>query len=340
MKALVLLALLSGLSGASGAVLAAGEKPPPLLLTGELQPVATVKVYARAAGAVIKVHVRESYPITEGQVLAEIDPREYEIEVAEAKAALETAMARLEMADAGGRPEERARASAEISSAEAVVRDAAGNYERLDNLYSKGGISKQSVDAARRELDVARARLVSASKSAALVTEGVRTEERRIARAEVEKFRQQHKMAELKLSYCKVKAPFGGVLGQRLVDEGAFVLAASSPQAPAMFVLSDSRVMKGLLDIPETQLLFIRKGAKAKVWVQTLPDKIFQGTVVNVYPYVDSKTRNGKVELAIPNPIAELVSGNFIKAEVESSPTRAASLAEVLGIKLPAGAIE
>ena len=83
MKALVLLALLSGLSGASGAVLAAGEKPPPLLLTGELQPVATVKVYARAAGAVIKVHVRESYPITEGQVLSEIDPREYEIEVAE-----------------------------------------------------------------------------------------------------------------------------------------------------------------------------------------------------------------------------------------------------------------
>lgn len=336
MKALLLLALISGL----GTAHAAESAPPALMLTGDLQPRATVKVYARVAGVVESIAVRESAIITEGQLLAKIDDREYRIDVAEARAALESATAKAEMMSAGGRVEERARALAEVSSAEAVVIDATANHERLQSLFGKGGVSKQNVDAARRELDVARARLTAAQKSAALVNEGARNEERKMARAELDRMREQLKMAELKLSYCEVKAPFGGVLGQRLVDPGAYVLAASSPQAPAMFVLSDSRVMKGMLDIPESQLMLVRVGAKAKVTVQSLPDRTFVGTVVNVYPYIDPKTRTGKVELAVPNERAELLSGMFIKAEVESAATRASSLVEVLGIKRPAGSGE
>lgn len=336
MKALLLLALISGLNP----VRAAEPVPPALMLTGDLQPRATVKVYSRVAGVVDSIEVRESAIISEGDVLAKIDDREYRIDVAEARAALESATAKAEMMNAGGRPEERARALAEVSSAEAVVTDATANHERLLSLFGKGGVSKQNVDSARRELDVARARLTSALKSAALINEGARNEERKMARAELDKMREQLRMAELKLSYCEVKAPFGGVLGQRLVDPGAYVLAASSPQAPAMFVLSDSRVMKGMLDIPESQLMLVRVGAKAKVFVQSLPDRVFEGKVVNVYPYIDPKTRTGKVELAVPNAKAELLSGMFVKAEVESAKARAGSLVEVLGIKLPAGKAE
>ena len=343
MRALAVLALVTGISAASAAV-QAGSDPAaaaaPLLLTGDLQPRATVKVFARVSGVLEKVAVRESSMVREGDVLAEIDPREYEIDVAQAKASLDSAAARARMMDAGGRPEERARAGADVNSAEAVVRDATGNFERLENLFAKGGVSKQAVDAARRELDVARARLTSASKSSALISEGARNEERQMARADLEKIREMLRMAELKLSYCKVKAPFGGVLGQRLVDAGAYVMAASSPQAPPLFVLSDSRVMKGMLDVPESQLMLVRVGAKAKVMVQSLPDKVFEGTVVNVYPYVDPKTRTGKVELAVPNYRAELLSGMFIKAEVQAAGARAGSLAEVLGIKVPSGAVE
>lgn len=314
--------------------------PPALMLTGDLQPRATVKVFARASGVVEKVYVRESAMVRENDVLAEIDPREYAIEVAQARAALEFATAKAQMMNAGGRPEERARALAEVASAEAVVRDAAGHHERMEALHGRGGVSRQSVDSGRRELSVARARVVSAKKSAALVNEGPREEERRMARAELDRMRESLRMAELKLSYCKVRAPFAGCLGQRLVDEGAYVMAASSPQAPPLFVLSDSRVMKGMLDVPESQLMLVRVGARARVTVQSLPDRTLEGTVANVYPYVDPKTRTGKVELAVPNHRAELLSGMFIKAEVDSAPARAASLAEVLGVKVPTGSVE
>ena len=341
MKALLLVAMLSGLTG--GASAATGDVEVPVLhLTGDLQPRATVKVFARAAGMVEKVNYRESALVREGDVLASIDSREYEIEVAEARAAAESAEARVGMMDAGGRPEERARAVADIAAAEAMVRDAEANQTRMHEMFGKGGVSRQQLDAAQRELDVNRAKLTSARKSSALVIEGVREEERRMARADLARTREQLRMAELKLSYCKVLAPFTGVVGQRLVDPGTYVMAASSPQAPALFVFSDSYVMKGMLDVPESQLMLLRVGQKAKVTVQSLPDRVFEGTVVNVYPYVDQRTRTGKVELAVPNSHAELLSGMFIKADIDAASARAASLVEVLGVgvKAPAGRAE
>jgi multidrug resistance efflux pump len=311
-----------------------------LELTGELQPRATVKVYARVAGMLEKINVRESDFVREGQVLAEIDPKELEIEVAELNAQVKAVEAKSSMMAAGGRPEERARSRAEVDQVQAVLREAEANHQRMSNLFARGGVPRQQVDAARRELDVARARVTGARKSAALVTEGARDEERRMARADLSRVREQLKMAELKLSYTKVRAPFSGVLGMRMVDPGTYVLAASSPQAPALFVLSDSKVMKGMIDVPESELMHLRVGQPAKVRVQSLPDKVFQATVSNVYPYVDPKTRNGKIELAVPNPQAELLSGMFIKAEIQAAGERAPSMIQVLGLEKPRAGVE
>lgn len=334
MKALVFALAMAACAGVRA------QAPRLLELTGDLQPRATVKVYARVAGMIEKVNVRESDAVREGQVLAELDPKELEIEVAELAAQVEAMEARASMMSAGGRPEERARALAEVDQARAVLREADASHRRLESLFEKGGVSRQRVDEARRELDVAHARLTAQRKSAALVVEGARDEERRMSRAEHRKAREALRLAELKLSYTKVRSPFAGILGMRLVDPGTYVMAASSPQAPALFVVSDSRVMKGMVDVPETELMHVRVGQKARVRVQSLPDKVFEARVANVYPYVDPKTRNGKIELAVPNPRAELLSGMFIKAEIEAAPGRAPSMLEVLGREPKAEGVE
>jgi multidrug resistance efflux pump len=305
-----------------------------LSLTGDLAARQQVRIYARVAGPVKKFHAREGQLVLAGSLMAEIDPAEYELEVAEARAEVDKLEARLAAMEAGGRPAERERAAAELASAEAVVRDAEANHERVASLLARGGISRQAMDTAQRELEVARARAAAAKESLVLVKEGPRSEEKREVRAELRKVTAQLAQAQLRLSYTKVAAPFDGVVGLRMVDEGAYVLAANSPQAPALFSFADSRVLKALVDLPETDLLWIRIGTPAAIRVQSSPQRTFEGRVVNLYPFVDPKTRTAKVEIEVPNTSGSLMPGMFVKAEVPAASAPAASIAEILGVDL------
>lgn len=312
----------------------AGRPARTLLLTGDLAARQAVRIFSRVSGVVKKLHVREGQLVPVGGLMAEIDPAEYELEVAEARAEVDKLEARLAAMEAGGRPAERERAQAELASAEAVVRDAEANHERVASLLSRGGISRQAMDTAQRELEVARARAAAARESLVLVREGPRAEEKREVRAELRKVQAQLAQAQLRLSYTRVTAPFDGIVGQKLVDEGAYVLAASSPQAPALYALADSRILKGLVDLPESDLLWVRLGTPAAVRVQAAPGKVFEGTVANLYPFVDPRTRTAKLEIAVPNRSGELMPGMFVKVEVPAAAEPAASIAQILGVDL------
>ncbi|MBI3891804.1 MAG: efflux RND transporter periplasmic adaptor subunit [Candidatus Wallbacteria bacterium] len=306
-----------------------------LRLTGELSPKETVRVFSRVAGVVAKVHFRESWFFKEGDILAEIDPAEYEIDVDEAKAKLAGAEARLAAMEAGGRQEERVRAASDVASVDAVVTSARRNLERVGGLYAKGGISRQQLDDAQREAEVAQARLVGARKSLALVAEGPRSEDKRAQRAEVDHARAELKLAELKLSYTKVRAPFRGIIGQRLVDEGTYVLAANSPQASALAVYSNATTLKAIVDIPEKEMPYVRLGYPALLSVQFAPGLTFPGTVCNLYPYVDPKTRNGRLEIEVPNDPVRLMPGMFCAAVVDCADKPARNALEILGRRKP-----
>jgi HlyD family secretion protein len=300
-------------------------------LTGDLAPRQNVRVYSRVSGMVKRILVRESSLVKAGDVMAEIDPVEYEIAVAQAKAAVAMAEAKLAGMEAGGRPEERSRAGADVDSAAAVVREARANHDRMSSMFGKGGVSHQSLDAARRDLDVANSKLIAALKSLSLVNEGPRAEDRQMARADLARLREDLKLAELKLSYCKVRAPFSGIVGQRLLDEGTYVLAASSPQAPALFTFADPFTLKALVDVPETDILYLRIGMPATIQVQSMPDELVSGHVANIFPFVDPKTRTSKLEVDVPNPTGRLLPGQFVKAKIHAAATPARSAAEVLG---------
>ena len=304
-------------------------------LTGDLAPRVTVKVFARVAGLLTRVNFKEGTAVRAGDVMAEIDPVEYELALAQAQSALESAKARLAGMEAGGRPEERARASADVDSAAAVHRNATRNLERLQGLFAKGGVSRQAMDESQREVDVALSHLTSARKSLDLVREGPRPEDQRAARADVTRAQVECQLAGLRLAYTKIRAPFTGIVGQRLADPGTFLLAASSPQAPAVAVLSQSHVLRALVDIPEKDMFDIRLGQPAKVYVQAFPGQAFPATVVNLFPYVDRATRNSKLELELPNMPPRLLPGMFVEAVIPAAATTARSTAEVLSGRKP-----
>lgn len=301
-----------------------------LHLTGDLVSRAQVEIVPRVSGVVTKINFREGHGFDKGDVLAEIDPREHLIELSEAEATLRGAEARLQAMRAGGRPEEIHRAKASVEASIAVHDNAVKNRKRLQGLFDRGSVTRQSLDGAVKEEEMAESSRIAAQQELEMLLEGPRSEEKAIAQAEVDRARARVELAKLNLEYTKVRAPFDGAVGRRLVDEGAFVIGGNSPQASKICVFANCTVIRAILSIPERDLPFIRFGLPVNVEVQALPGHWFTGTLTNIFPFVDPATRTGRIEVEIPNDPPALITGMFVKAKIEIEPQAPYTVDQIL----------
>ena len=148
-----------------------------------------VPVAPRIAGQVIAVHVGENQPVHRGDLIAELDPSDLQVKLAQAQGDLDTAIAQAQQADAqaqvaaasasGGLTAARGavesmqnsvgtsasavnEARAGITRAEANAAKAAADWKRAEELGAKGDISRAQVDAARAANEAAQADVASA----------------------------------------------------------------------------------------------------------------------------------------------------------------------------------
>ncbi len=160
-----------------------------------------IQVSARIGGQVLKVDVEENQVVKAGDVIAELDPRDYEVAVENAQAALASAQAnaaaanvnvpittvntgsnlRSADADVSGTQASVAQAEKQLEAAHARVAQAAANntkaqadLERYKPLVEKDVISKQQFDAAVAAADAAKAELADARATEQAAADGVR----------------------------------------------------------------------------------------------------------------------------------------------------------------------
>jgi len=170
-----------------------------------------IQVSSRIAGQVIKVNVEENQQVNKGDVIAELDPRDYQVAVEAAKAALANAEAAaaaaqvnvpitsintgsnltsagadLTAATAGVSQSESqlAAAKARVAQAEANNAKAQSDLARYKPLVEKDVISKQQWDAAVAAADAAKASVADAHANEAAAADGVRVANQRVAQAE------------------------------------------------------------------------------------------------------------------------------------------------------------
>ena len=134
----------------------------------------------------------------------------------------------------------------------------------------------------------------------------------RMARANLER-------AETLLAFCKITAPFSGVVTKRLVDPGAFVPAATSGSAAqnaALFTLMDFSKVRVQVAVPEMEVAFIKAGLPVKVVADSLPGRAFDGTITRFAQALDEATKTMLAEIELPNPAGELRPGMYVSARI------------------------
>ncbi len=181
--------------------------------TGRIVPVDEVTIQARVSGYLQSLHFVGGELVNEGDLLAVIDPRPFEAELA-------TARAQKRQAEAG-----KTSAEAMLQQAEALLAGTESSRSlskrRLENAkeaLASNAIAREQVDVRETELAQATAQLQSARASVALAQAEIATADAAIAVSDAALER-----AELELSYTKVKAPISGRAGDRLVTRGNFI---------------------------------------------------------------------------------------------------------------------
>src|SRR5581483_3367508 len=185
-------------------------------------------VSSKVAAHVVKLLVEDNQDLEEGQLIVELDRRDFEARLAQAKAGLEAARSRLASAEAG-----LVKADADVEAALADVTDADRAAHDLERYQAAGNaVTRQSLDNARALAISTAAQLRAARDKAASARSQVPYAKAQVAvaKAEIGQAEAQFREAELQLSYCEVRAPVAGRVTRRTVEKGAYV----QPGAPLL----------------------------------------------------------------------------------------------------------
>ena len=118
-------------------------------------------------------------------------------------------------------------------------------------------------------------------------------------------------LLKTRLDRTVVRAPFGGVIGRRLVSIGTYV----SPQTP-LITLQSVNPQYASFDVPERYADRLRRGQLVSFQVAALPGKNFSGEVVFVDPVVSLPGRTILIKARVPNGEQQLQAGMFIEARL------------------------
>jgi membrane fusion protein (multidrug efflux system) len=267
-----------------------------------------ITIAPKVAGYVTQLAIDDNTRVKAGQVLVEIDPRDFRLARDKASAALALDEAQLESARAALQiarvkyPADLASAEASVAAARAQRDKAAADLARQKRVDARA-TTEQQVDAAVLALRTAESVLADADakrRTADLVPQNLAESEAEVSRlaAAVDQAKADLAQAELDLSYTRITAPQDGWVTKRNVQLGSYLQVGQS-----LFSLVSTRTWV-TANFKEAQLAAMRPGQHARIRVDAYPDLDLEGHVDSI------QMGSGARFTAFP---AENATGNFVK---------------------------
>ena len=240
----------------------------------------TVQVAPRVSGQIIESYVTDNQKVKEGDLVAKIDPADYEIALAQAEAKYEKTLLN------------QKNAKANFKAMQTNIEVAKKDLERYQNLYAQGAVSKQTLDSAQAKYDSAQANLTQAEES--LLSQGGN----KVADADLKEIKAMRDKAKLNLDYTNIYAPQTGTVSSRRVEKGMYV-SVGTP----LFVIVPENVWI-VANYKENQLRHMKPGQEVNIKIDTYPDHVFKGKVDSI-----QRASGAKSSLFPP----ENAVGSFVK---------------------------
>jgi RND family efflux transporter MFP subunit len=254
---------------------------------------------AKVPGRLQTIAVDLGSVVRKGQLIAQVEPLDYELGLKQAEALLSQARARLGLSLAGDNDAIDPDQTSTVKEAKARLDEARKNRDRIAELNQQGILSESERETADAAFEVAANRYRDA------------LEEVNNRRAQLAQRRVEVEIARKQLADSAIHAPFDGAVQERRASPGDY-LTAGTP----VVTLVRTDPLRLRVEVSERDSPSIRVGQPVRVTVEGDPTP-HTGVVSRLSPAIDQITRMLMVEADIPNPSESgLRPGSFVRAEI------------------------
>ncbi len=265
--------------------------------TGSLMAEEQADVAAETAGRIVAANIERGAPVSEGAELIRVSSTETDAQLKEAQANAAQLEARLGIT---GGADMDVNAVPEVQNAKAGADLAQAEFARIKSLLDQRVVSQSEYDQRRTQAEAARQQYEAAKNGAAQQYQMLQAARARVA------------LARKAFNDTTVRAPFSGVVAQRLVTTGDYV-------TKGMKVATIVRVnpLRVQLTVPEQAVSSMAPGQPVTFEVDAYPGRRFEGKVKYVSPALQADQRALTVEAIVPNDQGVLKPGLFATARIE-----------------------
>ena len=265
-------------------------------VTGTLAAQEQADVAAEIAGRIVSTPVERGTLVSAGAALVQIADTEVRAQADEAEANAAQIEARLGLAG-GGFEIDRV---PEVANARASSELAQADFDRAQMLVEKKLLPQADFDRSRAQADVAR-------RQYDIARNGAQQQYQSLLAA-----RARTTLARKALADTVVRAPFDGIVDQRLVSVGDYVTRGT--KVASVMRTTPLRVE---LTVPGQYISTIAIGRSVSLEVDAYPGRTFTGRIRYVSPAVQADSRALIIEAVVPNESGELKPGQFATARIE-----------------------
>lgn len=286
-------------------------------VTGSLLADEQAEVSAEFGGRVIATPVERGTRVSEGTVLIRVSPAEASAQLQEAEANASQIEARLGLREGATFDP---KAVPDVMNAKASLEFAEAEFSRIRSLLDQKVVSQSEFDQRRTQVEAARQQYQMAQNSAEQSYRSLQAARARVA------------LARKAMADTTVKAPFSGLVAERLVSAGDYVTRGTKV---ATIVRIDP--LRVELTVPEQAVSLIKVGQHVRLSVDAYPGETFEATVRFVSPALRTDQRALTVEAITPNRDGRLKPGFFATAAIQQPQSAPARLVPQSAVETVAG---
>jgi len=288
-------------------------------------PSAEVDLSFRVSGRVIELPIRGAVDVEQGDLIAQIDPRDFQQQVTQLESLRDQSLAQLAALRSGARSEEIVALAAAVDSAQAQVDQARDAAERTRELVERGVVA-----AARQEQDDAALRVAEANLSAqeeqlVIGRAGGRAEDIDAAEASLRGLEAQLQAARDSLADATLTAPFSGVIARRNIDNFTNIQAGQS-----VALLQNLSNVHLAFDVPGPDVVSMSANSQenivTRVVFDAIPGDVFEAEVVEFSVQADAATQTYRGRVSVAQPQGATILPGMVGRVIASAQGRAARL--------------
>lgn len=266
-------------------------------VTGSLNADETVVVSPEVGGRVTQILTDFGRSVRKGDVVAQLDRTEFQIQLDRTRAAFNQSLARIGLKP--GQENAPPASTATMRQAQAQLEDARSKYESASRLVKTGDISQERYNEVEKAY--------RAREAAFEATQ----DDLRTLWMNMESLKAEVRLAEKRLNDATVRAPFDGAVMQKHVSAGQYV----KENTPLLTIVK-VHPLRLRVEVPETATWNVRIGTPLSFTTDAAPGVTFQAAVREMNPSLDEKSRSLTAEARLTQSDSRLRPGMFVQVNL------------------------